>query len=172
MKSVLLVLAAGFVSLVVLLVFELVKEMVVTEARTRLERLPLAILRLARRRLPVSHRDSVYDEEWLPELLFITRESEGLPITRVVRGTNFALGLLVSARSVARRLGSVRTEREPEPDPSGWALNVPRSSRLIFLLRIPSPGAGPNLSSRHATSREGINAQSVSVLVTTAPGRA
>jgi len=131
-KSALLVLAAGFISLVVLLVFELVKAMVVTEAQTRLERLPLALLRLARRRLPVSHRTSVYDEEWLPELLFVTRETEGLPITRVVRGTSFALGLLVSSRSIARRLGSVRTEREPAPNPSGWALNIPPPPRLFF----------------------------------------
>ena len=38
-------------------------------------------------RLPDCLRQAVYDEEWLPELLFNLRKVEGRPITRLITGT-------------------------------------------------------------------------------------
>jgi hypothetical protein len=78
-----------------------VQDMVKTEASTRIERLPRAVLRLARRRLPQARRQGCHDEEWLPELLHITQATEGLPITRMVRAIRYALGLLFAARSIS-----------------------------------------------------------------------
>jgi hypothetical protein len=63
------------------------------------ERLPLAVLRLARRRLAASHRQVVHDEEWLPELLHIVQLTDDMPITRMLRATRYALGLILVARS-------------------------------------------------------------------------
>jgi len=98
------------------LLTELVKGAVVDEAKTRLERLPLAVLRLARRRLAPEHRDAIYEDEWLPELEFIARETQGLPITRLVRATTYALGLLRSARAVSAALGDLRDPGGADPN--------------------------------------------------------
>jgi hypothetical protein len=101
-----LLVALGVVATgVAVVVAELSKNLFVTEAQTRIERLPLAILRLARRRLAARHREAVYQDEWLPELEFIARETGGLPITRLVRSARFALGLLRSARSISAARG-------------------------------------------------------------------
>ncbi len=89
-----------------------VQDMLKTEATTRVERLPRAVLRLARRRLPKSLRQARHDEEWLPELLHITQETEGLPITRMVRAVRYALGLLFAARSISTVLGTAEVEEE------------------------------------------------------------
>jgi hypothetical protein len=71
------------------------------ELRSRIFRLPHLLLRLARRRLPADLRQ-LYDQEWLPDLEFIVRATEGLPVTRLVRGTSHALGILVSARRIVQ----------------------------------------------------------------------
>jgi hypothetical protein len=88
-------------AIVLLLVIELGKALLLTEAQTRLERLPLAILRLARGRLAPRHRSTIYNDEWLPDLEFIARETDGLPTTRLLRSTWFAAGLLWSARAIS-----------------------------------------------------------------------
>ncbi len=67
------------------------------EARTRLERLPYAVLRLARRRLQPDLRVRWHDQEWLPEMQYVVRQTDGLPLTRLARGTWFAMGALWSA---------------------------------------------------------------------------
>jgi hypothetical protein len=83
-------------------VLEMLKNLVLVETATRLERIPYAILRLARRRLPVEHRKTIHDQEWLPELVVIVRETEGLPITRLVRGVLYSIGLLFVASRVSK----------------------------------------------------------------------
>lgn len=97
-------------------VYETLKNMIAAEVVTRLERLPYAILRLARRRLPAAHRETIHDEEWLPELLAIVRETDGLPITRLLRGVDFAIGLLLAAPKVSELLGRFR-RKPPKPTP-------------------------------------------------------
>lgn len=100
--------AAGTVLLMWITV-ETLKAFILTETATRLERLPNAILRLARRRLPPEQREAIHDEEWLPELIMIVRETDGLPITRMLRGVDYAISLLFAARSIAREIDSRET---------------------------------------------------------------
>jgi hypothetical protein len=74
------------------------------EIRGWLERLPGAILRMAAMRLDPTCRIAVYRDEWLPDLLFITRADSGRPITRLLKATCYSLGHLWSARRQARHL--------------------------------------------------------------------
>jgi lipopolysaccharide/colanic/teichoic acid biosynthesis glycosyltransferase len=54
--------------------------------------------------VPAGARDEVTDE-WLAELAYILRGTESLPISRLVRGTRFAMGLLRGAPAIGRELG-------------------------------------------------------------------
>jgi hypothetical protein len=72
------------------------------EVRGQLDRIPYAVLRLARRRVPQELRVSLHDEEWQPELHNILNRAEGRPISRLVTGTLFALGILRTARRISR----------------------------------------------------------------------
>jgi hypothetical protein len=83
-------------------------ELLKDELRGQIERIPFGLLRLARRLVPDHLRETLYDLEWLPELHHILAESERLPITCLVRGTRYALGLVVAARTIAVELGPVR----------------------------------------------------------------
>ena len=74
------------------------------EIRDRLDHLPHAILRLAARRLTPTQRVTVYEEEWLPELTYILKGAEARPITRLITGTWYALGILASAGRISPRL--------------------------------------------------------------------
>lgn len=79
-------------------------DMVSEEIRDRLDHLPHAILRLAACRLDPSQWVTIYEDEWLPELSYILRGDEARPVTRLIRGTAFALGILFSAVRIARLL--------------------------------------------------------------------
>jgi hypothetical protein len=73
-----------------------------TEATTRLERLPLFILRLAARRLPHVLRAEQL-EEWRANVLDVIEPSSvGLPLTCIARGCSFALSSWWGARRLAR----------------------------------------------------------------------
>lgn len=89
-----------------------VGDMVSEEIRGQLNRLPLALLRVARRRLPRHLRESLHDQEWEPELLHILTEAETRPVSRLFIGVRFSLGLIRSARSVGR----ARTGRAPQTE--------------------------------------------------------
>jgi hypothetical protein len=77
-------------------------DLVSEEVRGWLDLAPRAILRLAAARLDPGLQESVYQEEWLPELIYVLRGAESRPITRLLSGVRFALGLLFSARGIAR----------------------------------------------------------------------
>jgi hypothetical protein len=81
-----------------------VGDMVSEEIRGWLDVVPQAILRLAAAQLNETQRDAIYENEWLPELSYVLRGAESRPITRLIRGISFALGLLVSAHRVAQQL--------------------------------------------------------------------
>lgn len=91
------------------------------EVRGWLELAPRGILCLVALRLPVGLREVIYEEEWLPELVFILHEAEGGPITRAARATWFAIGLAGAAAEISRALSEGRNEAEAamhvEPDP-------------------------------------------------------
>lgn len=91
------------------------------EVRGWLELAPRGILRLVALRLPASSRDMIYQQEWLPELVFILHEAEGGPITRAARATWFAVSLAGPAAEIGRALREGRNEAEApvhaEPSP-------------------------------------------------------
>jgi hypothetical protein len=79
-------------------------DMVNEEVRDRLDHLPHAILRLAARRLDPALRITFYEEAWLPDLDFFLRGDEARPVTRLIDGTRFALGILMSAGRISDAL--------------------------------------------------------------------
>jgi hypothetical protein len=79
-------------------------DMVSEEVRDRLDHLPHAILGLAAKRLDAEQRSTLYNDEWMPELIYILKGDEALPITRLYHGTRFALGILVSTHRIASQL--------------------------------------------------------------------
>jgi hypothetical protein len=88
------------------------------EIRDRLEHLPYAILRLATRRLTPGQRTTIYQDEWLPELTYILRETETRPVTRLITGTRYSLGIF-------RTVGRVsRTFDRPDPRPEAHSAQM------------------------------------------------
>ena len=80
------------------------------EIETRIGRLPNALIRLAALRLPRDVRSDLADE-WKAELDFIVSGTDGLPVTRLLRGLRFAASLLRVAPSVAHELTCTCTRR-------------------------------------------------------------
>jgi ThiF family len=95
-------LAWGALGLIGMFLFGALGDLVSEEIRAWLDLVPHAILRLAAAQLDPELRESIYEGEWLPELIYILRGAESRPITRLIRGMRFALGLLFSARGIAR----------------------------------------------------------------------
>jgi hypothetical protein len=79
-------------------------ELVNEEMRGWLDHLPHVVLRLAAKRLGPAGKTTVYDDEWLPELTYILRGAEARPLSRLIIGIKFSVGLLISANRVARQL--------------------------------------------------------------------
>lgn len=79
-----------------------VGDLISEEIRGWLDLVPRAILRLAATQLDATQRETIYRDEWLPELIYALRGAESRPITRLIRGITFAVGFLVAARSIAR----------------------------------------------------------------------
>jgi len=63
------------------------------EVRTRVARLPYALLRAAAIRVPRAERPDVL-AEWRAELEFILAGTDGLPLTRLLRGARYSVSLL------------------------------------------------------------------------------
>jgi len=77
------------------------------EIQGRLGLIPQAVLWLASRWLDPAQRVTLYKETWIPGLRHVLRETESLPITRILRGIKFALRVVVAPRRPARRSVSV-----------------------------------------------------------------
>lgn len=92
--------------LLLLVLGKVVVSVLSKEVEGRLDQLSYAILRLARRRLPIELREPMHDQEWKPELNYITTEMKERPITRLVLGLRYATGLLLAARRTARAAGT------------------------------------------------------------------
>jgi|SRR5215211_578371 len=86
------------------------------EAEAWLDVLPGWLLRLARRRLPASHRVDLYGE-WAAELHMALHNTEGRPISRLVLGIRYSIGLLRTARKIADELGPTRIGRVADSIP-------------------------------------------------------
>jgi hypothetical protein len=91
-------------SIVTFIVMAALGDMVSEEVRDRLDHLPRAILRLAARQLDEAERVILYEEAWLPDLAYFLKGDEAWPVTRLIDGTRYALGILLSARRSARHL--------------------------------------------------------------------
>jgi hypothetical protein len=96
------VIAAGGV-----IVLGVITSLVTQEATGWLDKVPSWLLRLARRRLPLSSRDTLYDE-WAAELHAALHGMDSRPLSRLVLGIRYAAGLLRTARRIARELGPAR----------------------------------------------------------------
>ncbi len=95
------------IALAGILVMTVLRGIATDEIRGQLDRLPFALLRLARKRVPRELRVKLHDEEWEPELWYILQRQEARPISRLVGGTLYAWGLLLKARQISRmRAGS------------------------------------------------------------------
>jgi hypothetical protein len=92
----------GALGLVGMFLFASLGDLVSEEVRGWLDLAPRAMLRLAAAQLAQEVRDTIYKDEWLPELAYVLRGAESRPITRVIRGTTFAVGLLIAARRINR----------------------------------------------------------------------
>ena len=107
-----------------------VSGMLSQEVQARLARLPVALLRMARMLVPGEQRDERY-REWVAEVSYIAKETDGLPVTRLLKGLKYAAGAITgeitirrSARLAASRLeaGLDRQIRLHEAEPDRQAL--------------------------------------------------
>jgi exopolysaccharide biosynthesis polyprenyl glycosylphosphotransferase len=80
-------------ALVAALLWNTIAEMFSEEIKTRLSLLPYAALRLAALRVPRRTRQDVLGE-WRAELDFILSDTDGLPLTRLIRGLHYSASLL------------------------------------------------------------------------------
>ncbi len=88
--------AWALLAVVVSLVVLAGSDVVSAELRGRLDLAPRAVLRLAAVQLKPGQRKEIYEEVWIPDLLYVLRGKEALPITRLIRGMWFAFTLLIS----------------------------------------------------------------------------
>jgi hypothetical protein len=131
------VLWTAVLSSVGVLIFGVAGNALSDEARGRLDRLPHTLLRLAGRRLPHDVRDDLTDE-WEAELGAILAQAAGLPITRLVVGTRYSLGLL----RVAPRVAGELTGAAPSGLPlRAWVYVVGVVSSAAVVIGTSSAGA-------------------------------
>lgn len=109
-------------------------ELVSAEIRGRLDKVPFVLLRLAGHRLGHAVRGELL-EEWGAELHEILRGAEALPVTRLLIGTRFALGLLAAGRRIERELTvTANPAREPSED-------LPKAVKRAMRQRLVQPEA-------------------------------
>lgn len=108
--SALVLAAVGVAAAAVALVRTVLGEMLQEEVRTRLGLIPFGIIRLACARVPEELRADLA-AEWEAELEFMLTGTDGMPVTRLLRGIRFSAGLLFAARRIAGELGCTGRKR-------------------------------------------------------------
>jgi hypothetical protein len=101
------------VGLVVAVLLAAASDLVRAEIRGRLDRMPLALLAMAARRLPPEQYEAHYVKEWLPELDHVLQGYQATPITRLILGIRFAGGLWLSAPRIGREMAGAVQHAEP-----------------------------------------------------------
>ena len=119
--------AAAVLAVIVGLVL---KALITEEIKGWLAVLPHCILRLAATFLDPNQRSTIYQDEWLPELAYILQCAEGRPITRLIRSTTFAAGLLISSHRVARRLTRTAQHASITPETVHGSARIAGSGEL------------------------------------------
>jgi DNA-binding transcriptional MerR regulator len=71
------------------------------------------------------HAREDFAEEWRAELAFMLRDTAGLPLTRLLRGTRYAMSLLWASRGLARELSDDETGVYRDTKPASSAEEVP-----------------------------------------------
>ena len=82
--------------------------------------------------LEPGQREAIYRDEWRSELEHIMSHAEERPITWLIIGTKYSLGLLVAAPCIARRLSRVR-----KSEPSAAAISAGGSTSSELIKQIP-----------------------------------
>jgi hypothetical protein len=121
----------AFVCFLGVLALTALAEMVSEEVRDRLNHLPHSILRLAARRLDSARRVTVYEREWLPKLTYILEGDEARPVTRLVHGVGYALGILASTRRITRTLGRAQPSGATQKQQAEWRGRPPAPLRAL-----------------------------------------
>jgi Restriction endonuclease len=78
-------------------------EMLQEEAKTRMEHLPGTLIRLAGLGLPKEMRNDTV-AEWQAELASVLSDTDGLPLTRLLRGVLYAAGMFRAAFLIMREM--------------------------------------------------------------------
>jgi HJR/Mrr/RecB family endonuclease len=87
-------------------------EMFQEEAKTRLEHLPSTLIRLAALALPKEVRDDTA-AEWQAELTSVLCDTDGLPLTRLLRGVLYAAGMFRASILIMREMSDEETGVHP-----------------------------------------------------------
>lgn len=87
-------------------------EMFQEETKTRLEHLPSTLIRLAALSLPKEIRDDTV-AEWQAELASVLRDTDGLPLTRLLRGVLYAADMFRAAVIIMREMSDEETGAHP-----------------------------------------------------------
>lgn len=105
------------IGFVVALLVTIIGDMVSEEVRTRLDRLPHLVIKLAGRRLNDDIRTQ-FISDWTAELGGIIRQhrASGLPITRFVIGLRFGWGLLRTAKQTNAALSRPDEQQDAQND--------------------------------------------------------
>jgi hypothetical protein len=114
-------------------------DMASEEIRDRLDHLPHAILRLAARRLTAEERSTFYEDEWLPELTYILKGAETRPITRLITGTRYALGILTTTGHITRQARRTSSS-QPLPSKASWEIFEDTVASLMADTKMMSHG--------------------------------
>jgi hypothetical protein len=125
-------------------------DLVSEEIRGWLDLAPRAVLRLAAAQLRPEMREITYRENWLPDLIYVLRGAESRPITRLIRGMSFALGLLISAHKIA----SHQSASSLAPGPIGprlvrigpFQLGVYRKDQMMEMIYVSRPDGWKQIS--------------------------
>ncbi len=104
-------------------------ELISQEIRGRLDQVPHGLIRLAARRLQPELREDLA-EEWTAELGVILRGAQSLPVTRLYRGTRYALGLLRAAPSIGRDLSKTTLSHAGEMRALSPLTGLPGNNRI------------------------------------------
>lgn len=108
-------------------------EMFQEEAKTRLEHLPVTLIRLAALGLPKEMRDDIA-AEWQAELASVLRDTDGLPLTRLLRGVLYATGMFRAAILITQEVSGDEPVVSSLPEPNFLDLTGFEFERLVVRL--------------------------------------
>jgi hypothetical protein len=108
--------------------------MIREEMQTRLGRLPFVLIRLASARVPRADLRDDLAAEWNAELEFVLTGTDGLPLTRLMRGVRYSTGLLLSAREITDGLGFGDNSRVRRLTAAALAMTLLLSGSAVWML--------------------------------------